>query len=411
MPWVRIGFTLIELLVVIAIIGVLIALLLPAVQKVREAANRISCANNCKQMGLALHNFHDTYGQFPTLGTDWDYGPSYHGETGTPGTSSAAPSPGAVPHGPRYQTANFLFQILPFIEQQNLYQTSEYIADSSGSNFQDLSPGATDQTGGNVSAPFTPPFYWKAGDWTTLVQGPPSRWGNGPYVLGAVSQTPVKTYYCPSRRPAELEQIAAGNGSVGCAVSDYAAVGGHGTGVVYAANGQCIDASGNVISDGSDGLWRNAGVIVPGTYNYTSKINFASVTDGTSNTIAIAEKFVRPDAYQNTIRGDDIQYFDGWDFENIRSTVFVPAGAPAPGGGTSRGAPNPAHDVNFVPYNGGNGAAEFDRACTVGSAHPAGFNAVFADGSVHHVKYGIDPVIFNALGGRSDGVGVSSDDY
>src|SRR5437870_6530132 len=107
--WMKRAFTLIELLVVIAIIGVLIALLLPAVQKVREAANRTKCANNLKQMGLAIHNFHDTYGVFPTQGSQWWTGISYD--------SSGSPL------GYKYQTAGFGFQILPFLEQDNLYRT------------------------------------------------------------------------------------------------------------------------------------------------------------------------------------------------------------------------------------------------------------------------------------------------
>jgi prepilin-type N-terminal cleavage/methylation domain-containing protein len=95
------GFTLIELLVVIAIIGILIALLLPAVQKVREAANRARCANNLKQMCLALHNLHDNYEALP-------------------------PTEGTLPKSANLQSYGpITFWMLPFIEQTNLYNEAQ----------------------------------------------------------------------------------------------------------------------------------------------------------------------------------------------------------------------------------------------------------------------------------------------
>ena len=119
----RPAFTLIELLVVIAIIALLLGLLLPAVQRVREAAARIQCDNNLKQIGIGLHNFHFTHDSFPTNGgpapgqanliwTDWGSGRAYWG-LANPMAS------------PAEQTGSWAFSLLPFVEQDNIFKAGD----------------------------------------------------------------------------------------------------------------------------------------------------------------------------------------------------------------------------------------------------------------------------------------------
>ncbi|MFO0870399.1 MAG: DUF1559 domain-containing protein [Pirellulales bacterium] len=190
----RKGFTLVELLVVIAIIGILVALLLPAVQAARESARRTQCVNNLKQFGVGIHNHHDIYSIIPGGGNGWWDPPTYINGTPAIGTK---------------QLAGWGFQVLPFIEQGNLWEGQGQTTD----------PGRQQQA------------------------------------ISAV----IKGYYCPTRRaPKALPSTGnwyAPSGTFPHGTTDYAAANGTDRGLVIHVshnNGQaigfaqCLDGTSNV---------------------------------------------------------------------------------------------------------------------------------------------------------------------
>ena len=174
----RSGFTLVELLVVIAIIGVLVGLLLPAVQAAREAARRMSCSNNFKQIGLAIHNYHSAFKQIPTNGT---------GSARTPSTVNGTNDCNRL-------FLSWLVPILPYIEQQALW---EQISNPS----TEATPGQTVQATGGVWFAMGPcPWQTRYVPWVTQ----------------------VPTYRCPSDPGQALGPGQLARSNYACCVGDAA---------------------------------------------------------------------------------------------------------------------------------------------------------------------------------------------
>jgi len=236
----RRGFTLIELLVVIAIIAILIGLLLPAVQKIREAANRMKCGNNLKQQGLALHNFNDTYGRLPAAIIHCGRAPA-----GKPYEGPEVSYKGAQ----TYQVYNHsgFVALLPFIEQDNLFRQYNYQFRASASSPNGL--------------PIAPQLA--AND--------------------AVAGTRIPIYNCPSdTNPPPVETRLPGQSS------DYYEM-------VSASRSNYLFSTGR--STDYNGDWSTLPASTRGAFGNNGAASLNSIPDGTSNTIAIGESTQKDHAY------------------------------------------------------------------------------------------------------------------
>jgi prepilin-type N-terminal cleavage/methylation domain-containing protein len=289
--WKRSAFTLVELLVVIAIIGILVALLLPAVQAAREAARRATCTNQVKQIALAWHLHHDSHKFFPSGGWGYRYmaDPDLGFGDGQPGS--------------------WAFSCLPYLEEQPLHQTGAGIA-------------------GSTSA------QKKA-------------------ALTILSRSPVAGFYCPTRRPPVAHLTLANNiyhnaDTINIqARSDYAA----NLGPLYNDDPgllQWYDGPSSFTraeqgigfrKDKTDGPLRNWMSMVGGIVYQAWAYKLKDVADGTAQTYLIGEKYLAPESYLGDPRdiGDDQSCWAGDDLDMNRFADDNPLIRPLP---DQRGLPD-----------------------------------------------------------------------
>jgi prepilin-type N-terminal cleavage/methylation domain-containing protein/prepilin-type processing-associated H-X9-DG protein len=345
------AFTLVELLVVITIIGVLVALLLPAIQAAREAARKMQCTNNLKQQALGWMNHEQQFGHFPIGG----WGGRWMGD---PDRGFGVNQPGG-----------WVYNILPFCELQAVHDMP--------------SDGKADDDNNTLQNEAT----WK------------------------MMQTPVAMFNCPSRRPVKPYPLPATSGKYftkpasavsECVRSDYAANGGTTTNVQSAVCSSSSCSGPSSLANASSTSWISKGI----TYGVVAQhtlFYIADITDGLSNTYMIGEKFLETNSYETgTDEGDDWGPYTGAQNDNARS-VYYDATTPA-------NSLTPKQDYPMDPEVGSPSAAE-SRKNRFGAPHASGCNFAFCDGSVQSISYTIDPLTHNRLGNRRDGQAIDGKSY
>ena len=353
----RAAFTLIELLVVIAIIAILIALLLPAVQQAREAARRTQCKNNLKQLGLAMHNYHDAFGFFPHNQNRWTNGPA-----------------------PADQIPQFswLALSLPYIDQAPLYNQISF----------DMN--VADGSGGTVLG---------------------NRNHNQIGINKALSKTVIKGFLCPSNEMSAIRtnqrpggyrwngwgQDVNGNEDRNAAGTDYVGSLGH----IWGGWKDCGAVPDQLVNDALPGNLGNRGsnpgtpwvngervneqTNVNGIFKYIGSTRIAECVDGTTNTIAIFENM----------------HYRGGNGANYQYT---------PNEWTAWISPNAAVHSLRNPINNRNTAwlqgANDQRCAPPSSRHVGGVQVVMGDGSVQFITENIDHGVRYKLAVRNDGMPV-----
>lgn len=333
------GFTLIELLVVIAIIAILIGLLLPAVQKVREAAARMQCGNNLKQLGIAMHSYNDTYNHFP-VGMHNDDNASW----------------------------GWAAMLLPYIEQDSIYKALT--------------------VPGNANRMFVPPNGGGGSNCIDTVSAVAAGWTNPPNTDGLnsgnavyghsrvnnlilangvpVAYTVIKTYICPS------DSLPQQKGGTTYGKSNYC--GNMGNTLTWTGT-----ATGCASVKGSQ---QNGALLSANDNNTTWAASLNDMTDGTSNTVMIGEVSATANV---TPSNNNTGQFPVWA-----------GGASASCNGIGNvGQVLRIMDASY-PLNGG-----LDQS--FGSRHTGGANFVMGDGSVRFISNTISTTIYSAVGSRNSG--------